>query len=156
MRLLLDAIYSSPAQLLEKAEKDGAALVSALRRYDEAAVRDALFNFAVTAYHICDWVKAYRPDLAATNPLDLHESLRACRDLANASKHVVLTQTQGPYLRHPPIVQEVAMSAPPFVADRAVSWRLKIQLPGRRIPTEELVREALEAWKQYFTDHSIK
>ena len=145
------------------------ALVSALSTLDEAGVRSALFNFAVTTYHVWDWIKAYRPDLAApaTNALDFHESLRACRDLANASKHASLDLTRGPYLKHPPTIQEVVVSAPPvriFVSPAGSGaaaasphpWKLKVQLPSRRVAAEDLVAEALDAWKQYFAQHSLK
>jgi hypothetical protein len=76
---LLHAIYSSPTQLLSKARSDGALLVSALRDQDEEAVRGALFNFAVTTYHVWDWVKTYRADLDAdaTNPLRKHAAILA-------------------------------------------------------------------------------
>ena len=165
---LLGAIYSSPTELLGKAQRDGAALVSALSTQEESDVRAALFNFAVTTYHVWDWIKAFRPDLDAptTNALDLYESLRACRDLANASKHITLDLTRGPYQKHPPTVREVVVSAiPGHLTDSSAGsgtlsaanpWRLKIQLPSRRVAAEELVTEVLEAWKQYFAQNSIK
>jgi hypothetical protein len=43
---LLHAIYSNPAQLLDKAKRDGASLIRALEECDEQEVRDVLFNFA--------------------------------------------------------------------------------------------------------------
>jgi len=171
---LLHAIYSSPKELLAKAEADGAELLGAVRSQDKARARAALFNFTVTCYHVWDWVRAYRPDLdrVATNPLRLHESLAACRDLANASKHAVLTVTRGSYKKHPPVVEDVVMSAPvslfrgPSSYAAGVSsgpssvppaWRFKVQLTtGRRIPVEDLVAEAIAAWTDYFARHSIK
>jgi hypothetical protein len=160
---------------LSKARSDGALLVSALRDQDEEAVRGALFNFAVTTYHVWDWVKTYRADLDAdaTNPLRKHEALKACRDLGNASKHASLDLAGGPYRKHPPVVQDVTVSATARTtfdeAKRLVEvvtagpaqvasggWRLKVQLQsGRRLAVEDLVREALDAWEQYFAQHSI-
>jgi hypothetical protein len=163
---LLHAIYSSPTQLLDKSESDGVALLKAVNLQDKEQARAALFNFAVTTYHVWDWVRAHRPDLdrPATNPLKLHVSIAACRDLANASKHSILTVTKGAYKKHPPIVQSVVVSAIPPGAGgpsgshvHASPWRFKIQLAtGRRFPVEDLVREALTAWKGYFGQHSIK
>jgi len=172
---LLHAIYSSPIELLRKAEEDGAKLVDAVQQQDKVKARAALFNFAVTTYHVWDWVKASRPDLArkGKHPLATYVSLAACRDLANASKHAIITVTRGPYKKHPPIVQDVAVSAvaswPPDVSHDttvaymlvgqqtpATRWRLKIQLAtGRRLAIEDLVSEALAAWKDYFGKHSI-
>jgi hypothetical protein len=161
---LLHAIYSSPAELLSKAEADGSDLLSAVGAQDKVWARAALFNFAVTTYHVWDWVKAYRPDLdrPATHPLKGHESLAACRDLANASKHAVLTVTRGAYRKHPPIVQAVAVSVLPATLAPGPSpqvqparWRFKVQLASRRLPVEDLVAEALSAWRRYFAQHSI-
>jgi hypothetical protein len=172
---ILDAIYSSPVQVLRKVEDDGSALVSAVERQDASAARSALFNFVVTAYHVWDWVKVYRPDLAAAplNPLDI-QSIAACRDLANASKHASLTLDKGSYKKHPPVVQDIAVSAigRTTIGDRATldtisaipsqdtqatPWRLKVQLAnGPRFSIEVLVAETIQAWKDYFAKHSIK
>jgi hypothetical protein len=173
---LLNALYSSPAQLLEKAKRDGTALVQALTTCEEQEVRDALFNFAVSAYHIWDWIKAYEPHLKqeVTLLLDESEAIAACRDLSNASKHVTLTLDRGAYLKHPPVVEDVSMSATArgtlseikdflgAVDGRGNTpidsppWRLKIQLvSGRRIPAEQLVTEAIEAWEKFFNVHGI-
>jgi len=173
---LLHAIYSGPTQLLEKATRDGASLVRVLRECEEREVRDSLFNFAISAYHIWDWVKAYRPELeeTVTSLLSTSEAIAACRDLSNASKHVTLTLDRGPYLKHPPVIEEVSISAigratisevNDFVGqlDGEVKapidlppWRLKIQLvSGRRIPAEALVVEVIDIWKQFFNEHGI-
>jgi len=173
---LLHAIYSGPTQLLEKAKRDGASLVRVLKTCEEREVRDALFNFAISAYHIWDWVKAYRPDLEqiVTSLLSTSEAIAACRDLSNASKHVTLSLDRGPYLKHPPVVEEVGISATARATISEVkdfirqldgevkapidspSWRLKIQLvSGRRIPAEELVVEVIDVWEQFFNEHGI-
>jgi hypothetical protein len=165
------AIFSSPVLLLSKAEADGAELVRAVHDQDEDRARAALFNFSVTAYHIRDWVKAYRPDLepSSSQLLEQHEALAACRDLANASKHAALDLSHRSYKNHPPVVDEVAMSAPvahfgdesdarPSSGPTAVSppWRFKVQLAsGQRVPIDDLVTQALAAWRRYFESHSI-
>jgi hypothetical protein len=78
---LLHAIYGSPGELLGKARRDGQALTQALSICDESAVRDSLFNFAISAYHLCDWIKAFRPELkgTVTDLLNGSNFLRACR-----------------------------------------------------------------------------
>jgi hypothetical protein len=49
---------------------------------------------------------------------------------------------------------EVVTAGPAQVASGG--WRLKVQLQsGRRLAVEDLVREALDAWEQYFAQHSI-
>jgi hypothetical protein len=112
---LLDGIYSSPTQLLEKARSDQAVLLRSLERGDESLLREALFNFCVTVYHVWDWVKVYRDDLAQPVSALLYssEALRACRDLCNSSKHIKLSLESRAYREHPPVVEEVTMSATP-------------------------------------------
>ncbi len=152
-------MYSTPSELLGKARQDGAALVSALSAKDEASVRSALFNFAVTTYHVWDWIKVYRPDLntPVTHALGLHESLRVCRDLANASQHITIDLERTDYVKHPPTTTEVVVSVMPahLSASAGPWWRLKIQLPYRRVAAEDFVAEALDAWEQYFVKNSV-
>jgi hypothetical protein len=174
---LLDVIYGSPVELLHKARRDGEALTQALSICNESAVRDSLFNFAISAYHLLDWVKAFRPELdqAVTALLKDSDSLRACRDLCNASKHVILTLDSGPYRAHPPIVSAVNMSAtastsPPNMKEAlrqaAIQgippiaqppWRLKIQMKdGPKIAAEDLVSEVIGVWERFFADNHIQ
>ena len=152
MKLLLHAIYTSPTQILSKAKSDAASLAYAIQQQDEQASRNALFNFAVTTYHVWDSVKSYEPDLDkdATNPLSQYEALRPCRDLSNANKHAGSIQTVGPTRAHPAIVDEFATSAKAQATtgetDRNIQtvtagpakWRFKVQLPSRRIAVEDL------------------
>jgi hypothetical protein len=158
---------------LEKAHQDGASLKSALKNQDDKQVRFLLFDFAVAAYHIWDWIKVQRPELnaAATNPVDLYESIRVCRDLANASKHMALNLAHRSYRDRPLKVQEVVVSAiTSWPADETSSedesaseatgrspFRLKIQevSSGKRWVAEELVDQVLTDWHQYFDLHSI-
>lgn len=174
---LLHAIYASPVDLLDKARRDGRALTQALSICDESAVRDSLFNFAISAYHLWDWIKAYRPELEGTVTALLHssDSLGACRDLCNASKHVILTLDSGPYKKHPPVVDAISISATartslPDVKDvlrqagskgtaptSQPSWRLKIQMKnGCRIAAEDIVSEAIGVWEKFFADNLIQ
>lgn len=174
---LLHVIYASPVELLDKARRDGRALTEALSVCDESAVRDSLFDFAISAYHLWDWIKAYRPELegAVTALLDTSDSLGACRDLCNASKHVILTLDRGAYLKHPPVVDAVTISAStrasPLEAKNLLGqvgnqstasasrspWRLKIQMKnGRRIAAEDLVAEAIGVWEKFFADNHIQ
>lgn len=173
---LLGTIYASPVELLDKARRDGRSLTQALSICDESAVRDSLFNFAISAYHVRDWIKAYRPELEGTVTalLNSSDSLGAFRDLCNASKHVILTLDYGPYKKHPPVIDAVSISATattslPNVRDvlgQAVTqdagptshphWRLKIQMKnGRRVAAEDLASEAIGVWEQFFADNQI-
>lgn len=174
---LLHAIYTSPVELFDKTRRDGRVLTEALSVCDESVVRDSLFNFAIGAYHLRDWIKAYHPKLKTkvTVLLDSSDSLGACRDLCNASKHVILTLDCSSYRNHPPIVDDVAISATaraslPELRDvlgqadnqgtshaSQPPWRLKIQMKnGRRIVAEVLVTEAIDAWEKFFADNHLQ
>jgi hypothetical protein len=175
MRLLV-AIYGSPVELLHKASRDGQVLTQALSICDESAVRDSLFNFAISGYHLVDWVKAFRPDLKETVTVLLNDSdsIRTCRDLCNASKHVILTLNRGAYQAHPPVVDAVNISATaatslPNMKEVSTQasiqgiaptpqppWRLKIQMKGgRKITAEELVSNVIGDWERFFADNHI-
>lgn len=170
---LLHAIYASPVELLDKARHDGRALTQALSICDESAVRDSLFNFAISTYHVCDWIKAYHPKLkgAVTALLNSSDSLGACRDLCNASKHVILTLDRGSYLKNPPVIDAVSISATAATTLLDVTdvlgqiagpashppWRIKIQMKnGRRVAAEDMVSEAIDVWEIFFADNHIQ
>ena len=62
-----------------------------LARLEAEVTADTYFNFAITAYHLCDWVekdarlpKAARRDLKV---LRRELAIQVCRDIANGSKH---------------------------------------------------------------------
>ncbi|SAK77614.1 hypothetical protein AWB81_03747 [Caballeronia arationis] len=174
---LLSAIYGSPVELLDKARRDGEALTQALSICDQSAVRDSLFNFAISAYHLLDWVKAFRPELKGTVTALLNgsDSLGACRDLCNASKHLILTLERGPYREHPPIVANVNISPTAQTSRLHIAevseqageqgiaptsqppWRLKIQMKdGSKIAAEDLVSEVIGVWERFFADNHIQ
>lgn len=167
---LLGAIYVSPGYLLDKASRDGQTLIQALSECDETEVRDALFNFAISAYHVWDWVKAFRPELKSTVTalLDQSDSLKACRDLCNASKHVTLDLKRRHPVVHDVRTSSAAATSPPNLglSARATEqsampklpppWRLKFEVSGRTMAAEELVSEAIGVWETFFAEHHIQ
>jgi hypothetical protein len=161
--ILLSAIFDNPAKLLGKVEREGVALTEALSDCNESAVHDLLFNFSIGAYHLIDWVKAFRPDLDQGQASKVYallngsEALGACRDLANASKHIVLDRYKE---GHGPKIQEIRRSATaatstPNTLPLQPQWRLKIKLPSRTIAVEDWVQEVIEEWRKFFDDNRI-
>lgn len=121
-----------------------------------------MFDFSVTAYHIVDWVKSFRPDLAsaAYAVLDSTPALLVCRDLANANKHFRLDLKHKAYRDHPPTVSDVEYSAVPQVSARLASEgpqrRMKVQyMSGDRLRVEDVADEALRAWETFFGEHGL-
>jgi hypothetical protein len=81
--------YDSPRGLLNKLVRLG--------RYLEEEVTWDLFNdFALTAYHLCEWVKndpSATPGIVSdAKALEATTELQACRDAANTIKHKLITR----------------------------------------------------------------
>lgn len=80
--------FQKPHDLFEKMERDAAAL-------DDCVTGDRAFNFVITAYHIQDWVISSaetQETKDALKTLTNSKPFQLCRDLANASKHMVITR----------------------------------------------------------------
>lgn len=62
-----------------------------LARLEAEVTSDTFFNFAVTAYHLCDWIAkdATLPKEARRQLATVRKQLpiQICRDIANGSKH---------------------------------------------------------------------
>jgi len=158
--VLLDKIYTSPVELLRKTEKEETKLLNALQQWDEENIKDYLFNFVVSCYHLIDWVKASYPELKddVYALLNNNQYIRACRDLCNASKHVKLETDKGAYRDHPAVVTDVETSATgESTLSELPSYRLKVQFEnGDRLPAEEVFEKAVNAWNVFFETHNIK
>lgn len=155
---LLGKIFDSPEQILEKTEREKETLLLALETWNEREIRNAVFNFSVSAYHIVDWVKAFYPKLekAAYSLLNDNHYVSACRDLCNASKHIFLELEKGPYKCYPPVVRDVEASATSNTTVTLPSFRLKVQFAdGLRLPMETVAVEACKAWQEFFCQHGI-
>jgi hypothetical protein len=79
----------TPRDLFEKLKREAAKL-------DSETSPDNLFNFAVTAWHMQDWIREGPAKSAPTIEADRaalrrHPHIQVCRDIANASKHFTLT-----------------------------------------------------------------
>jgi hypothetical protein len=82
---------SSAVDLFHKLQRD-------ITRLDQEVTHDHFFNFVITGYSLIDWVKNDPSLPAAARTAEairaLYEEpwLKVCGDLANASKHFVLTK----------------------------------------------------------------
>jgi hypothetical protein len=100
----LAKVYSQASELLAKARRDRDALRAAADAGDMRRLRDEVFDFSVTAYHVRDWVKSLHPHLEShvVSLFSSNRMLQACRDIANSNKHFELDVTSPPYRKHPP------------------------------------------------------
>lgn len=131
-----------------------------LGRLQSDVSADTYFNFAVTAYHICDWIEgdstvpnAARRDLPNVRRL---LPIQVCRDIANGSKHFRLNYTNA-------VVADATCIAPsydvgrygagPFGVGESV---IQVTLAdGTLRDGLELAREATRLWRDFFARHLI-
>ena len=150
----------SARDLLGKLKRDAALL-------DQGVTSDKFFNFVVTGYSIIDWVK-HDPSISpsarsAVEKLNGDRWIKVCGDLANASKHFVLTK------RKP-----ITSSAESDQGERETrnignfpwgfSEYTKIE-PAESITIEledgssfsclELVKNVIETWSKFFSAHQL-
>lgn len=155
----LAKLYNHASELLAKARRDRDALRAAARDGDESRLRDEVFDFSVTAYHVRDWVKSLHPHLESqVNSLfSSSRALQACRDIANSNKHFQLDLNSYGYRKRPPSVKELDYSATPVVSpELALDRHLKVVLvAGQRVRVEDMADEAISTLEGFFKDHGL-
>ncbi len=71
------------------------------QRLEHEVTSDNVFNFVVTAHHLCDWAKSDptvpQPVKRRIDEIREHTEMKVCRDLANASKHFELSPKKNPH-----------------------------------------------------------
>ena len=149
----------TPHDLLEKARRELVALESAAMIQDETEIADALYNFAVTTYHLKDWLKCHSSSSYA--PRDVEDyvahswALSACRDLCNAGKHFDLT--------YQPTTEAVVASTTTMRADllpegspNTPIYRVKVvRNDGSRHEAVALAAQAVSDWERFFELHKV-
>ena len=83
--------FNKARDLFEKMSRDAMSL-------EETVSGDRAFNFVITAFHIKDWIKQDHsvPQSAKDDLKNIYANkyFQICRDLANASKHMIITEYQ--------------------------------------------------------------
>jgi len=155
-----------PRDILAKARREQARLSEALRTQDRTSIADTLFNFAVTAYHIKDWLKqsasaSYSPGQVEAY-VEADKCLRLCREICNASKHQKLIPA-------PNDVRDITLSATgTFIiastdpndvkleSETSPSFSVKVvAFDGSRYEANEFATHVILAWEQFFTQWRI-
>ncbi|MBB5166710.1 hypothetical protein [Mycobacterium sp. AZCC_0083] len=141
--------------------------------YDETvhqpdAARDILFHFCLDAFHLRDWIQnastltqAVRDDVrhlfrSSTQPQQVSSALAACADIANGTKHLVLT--------HPPYTP----GGPAEVTGQTQGARFPMTLPfhfaanhwtinvgGAEHDALDLANRAVADWDAWLTARGI-
>ena len=136
----------SPRQMLEKAQREHA-------RLKERVDIDNVFNFMVTANHICDYVERLGsvPQAALASFL-ADQDLRDCRDLCDKGKHVRLTRRTDPSTR----VMSSHVGAGhigEMMVGAGDTWL--IESSGRRVDVQNLAEQVMRKWVKFFATHNL-
>jgi len=147
--------FRSAVDLFHKLQRDVA-------RPDQEISDDQFFNLVITGYSLIDWVKNDPPLPAAARTAEAIAALRnepwlkVCGDLANASKHFVLTKRQ-------PVTKEVTSQAGWGIGrfgKRAYGeGERTIEVHIHGAPTWSALEfsvGALQVWLQFFERHCVR
>ncbi len=91
MSIDLNYGFGNAKKLLEKVKRDQDSLYHAVISQDPDRISDAVFNFAITGYHIKDWLKNEGAP-GVEEHINSEPMLRLCADLCNGSKHKLLSR----------------------------------------------------------------
>jgi len=156
----------SPQDLLAKARREQTRLREAIDTQNRTQIADAVFNFAVTAYHVKDWLKksvaeSYRPKDVETY-LHSVRVLRVCREICNASKHRGLDEpakdTEAVTASAAPVTSPMRLQIGEvsFEAEQPPSFRIKVvTLDGSRFEVMDFSAQVITAWERFFTSHGL-
>jgi hypothetical protein len=155
-----------PRDLLAKARREQDRLFDALQAQDRTSIADVLFNFAVTAYHIKDWLKqsasaSYSPSQVEAY-IEADKCLRLCREICNASKHQKLrsVSTEARDVTFSATGTFVVASIDPndvkLESETSPSFAVKIvAFDGSRYEANEFVAQVIRAWEHFFAQWGI-
>jgi hypothetical protein len=154
--------FATARDVLRKAQRDYQRLSQAAQSSEELAVADSLFDFAVTVFHVQDWLKTHAGPAFAPQDVDQYVrnsvALSAFHDLCTASKHREIT-------RYPPSTSEVAASAVAQVSSSLGSSTPQVHrktFVTKVVGTDQVRREAvsladqaLKDWEAFFGKHGL-
>jgi hypothetical protein len=152
--------FTSPHDLLGKAERDLARLNQAIAAQEKGQIGDALYDFSVSVSSIKDWLKAHPSKLYLDADVEALVSgstaLNSFRDIANANKHRIITH-------YTPKTNEVTVSVLPYTmlagssnVGRGKRFRVKIiSADGSRLEAGALAPAAVEEWRAFITKHGV-
>ncbi len=146
--------FNSATDLLEKLKREVAS-------FNEEVTGDKLFNLAITAYHITDWVKE-DPSVPQAAKNDLHTMygdayLAICRDITNASKHYTLRSNYQNKVTDS-VESKQGFGCGRFGAGGYGDGEEEIIIEctdGNVYNALDLAKNVLNSWMSFFTLHSI-
>jgi hypothetical protein len=153
--------FTSPKDLLGKAERDLSNFESAVAAQDERRIGDVLYDFSVSVTSIKDWLKAH-PSGSFTGAevealVSASTALSSFRDIANANKHRFITHYSPSTVDATLSVLPSYSIAPiPSVGGPKRRFRVKIiRVDGTRLEACKLARTAVEEWRAFMAKHGV-
>ena len=132
--------------MLDKAGREHARLIHSIDI-------DNVFNFFVTAYHVCDYVRVCHPRLqSAVNVLVTDRDIADCRALCANAKHLRVTKLVQPSSR----VVSNGRSADELgetTVGAADAWQ--IDVGSRTVDVRELAERVMEKLEAFFLKHAL-
>lgn len=143
--------FDSAHDLFAKVKRDHAAV-------ELEVTPDAFFNFVVTAHCMRDWVDedpAISADAkkACAVLVTANDWLRACRDLANGSKHFAID-------RYEPLVENAGAASGFGMGRHGVGayghgeWSISVSWGGETHNALTFGAEVVKAWEMFFESHA--
>ncbi|WP_152527055.1 hypothetical protein [Halomonas sp. PBN3] len=144
--------FDSSLDVFRKVERDWADLNS-------NTTPDALFNFVVTAHSLVDWVQNDPgiSDLAKRECEKLAKTdqwLRACRDLANGSKHFVINRYE-PTVEYSDVSSGYGKGRYGVGVHGQGEWSIIVSWNGGRYPALKFADHVVDVWSTFFRNHDL-
>jgi hypothetical protein len=150
----LTAGLKTPRDMLAKLHREHA-------RLKNEVTSDDLMNFAITAYHIIEWIRK-NPSVDSATKKDLDSMyndplIGACRDIANESKHFVLKQD------YQDRVTDKTSAISGYGVGRYGKGAFGVGEPsivivfidGRRFDALQFAQGVVDAWEAFFGKHGL-
>ena len=151
--------FGNASALLEKVRRDEDRLYKAIISQDSNSISDSLFNFAVTAYHIKDWLKNESIG-GVERHINSDPMLRLCADLCNGSKHKILNSAREVDDPAQSINNsELTCDMTSITADSTIpinGHTLRIELAsGKQVEILDFASKVLNSWEVFFKEQKL-
>ena len=151
--------FGKSKNLLEKVKRDQNTLYDAIISQDPDCISDAVFNFAVTGYHIKDWLKSEGVS-GVEEHINNNPMLRLCADLCNGSKHQLLN---SPREIADPVTSinnsELTCDMTTITCDATIpinGHTVRMHLTsGREVEILDFANQVVGSWESFFSANNI-
>jgi hypothetical protein len=150
-------LFSSPRELLTKADADLNRLVGALSRDEQRAALWALMDCAIAVFHTGDWLRATNTDHRATSLRFAQRSqwIRIARDICHAAKHGDLTWDEAHAATHGPAVAKLEYQPGRARGKQQQAFFWVVTSDQSRHNVVDVLQHAISDWTRYLDQKGI-